>query len=399
MFLRPAKEDVRQAMTDLDATERVLAELIGYPTVSSDSNLAMIEHMALLLESHGARVDIFRDETGGKANLWGTIGPDRDGGIVLSGHSDVVPVTDQDWTMDPFALTPRDGLLYGRGTCDMKGFIACTLAMAPHFAAQELKRPVHFCFTHDEETGCLGARNLVPQLQERGIRPAMAIVGEPTTMQIIEGHKGCCEYTARFTGLEGHGSAPDRGVNAVVYAVRYVTRLMELAEELKHRAPRDTKFDPPWTTVNVGRLCGGVAHNVIPGKAEVEWEMRPAQYGDAEFVKEQLNHLIEHDLLPAMRAVSPWADITTEVIGEVVGLEPMEDNAVRDLVRELTGDMEAHTVPFGTEAGLFQGMGMSVVVCGPGSIAQAHKPDEYIARDQLGQCLDMLHGLRRSLSA
>ncbi|WP_375259983.1 acetylornithine deacetylase [Citreimonas sp.] len=386
-------------MTDLDATESILGALIAHPTVSTDPNVALIEHMAERLEASGARVEVFRDASGGKANLWGTIGPEGDGGIVLSGHSDVVPVADQDWSMDPWALTRRDDLLYGRGTCDMKGFIAASIAMAPHFAAQELRRPVHFCFTHDEEVGCLGARQLVPQLEARGIRPSIAIVGEPTTMQIIEGHKGCCEYTARFTGLEGHGSAPDRGVNAVLYAVRYVTRLMELAEELKHRAPRDTPFDPPWTTVNVGRLSGGVAHNVIPGKAEVEWEMRPSQYGDAEFVKEQLAHLVEHDLLPAMRAVSPWADITTEVIGEVVGLEPMTDNAARDLVRELTGDMDAHTVPFGTEAGLFQGMGMSVVVCGPGSIAQAHKPDEYISRPQLQACLDMLQGLRRSLVA
>ncbi|MGR3496402.1 acetylornithine deacetylase [Citreimonas sp.] len=386
-------------MTDLDATESILGALIAHPTVSAEPNVALIEHMAERLEASGARVEVFRDASGGKANLWGTIGPEGDGGIVLSGHSDVVPVADQDWSMDPWALTRRDDLLYGRGTCDMKGFIAASIAMAPHFAAQELRRPVHFCFTHDEEVGCLGARQLVPQLEARGIRPSIAIVGEPTTMQIIEGHKGCCEYTARFTGLEGHGSAPDRGVNAVLYAVRYVTRLMELAEELKHRAPRDTPFDPPWTTVNVGRLSGGVAHNVIPGKAEVEWEMRPSQYGDAEFVKEQLAHLVEHDLLPAMRAVSPWADITTEVIGEVVGLEPMTDNAARDLVRELTGDMDAHTVPFGTEAGLFQGMGMSVVVCGPGSIAQAHKPDEYISRPQLQACLDMLHGLRRSLVA
>lgn len=399
MLLRPAEKDVRQAMSDLDATEAILGALVAHPTVSSEPNIALIEHMAERLEDSGARVEVFRDETGGKANLWGTIGPEGDGGIVLSGHSDVVPVTDQNWSMDPFALTRRDDLLYGRGTCDMKGFIAASIAMAPHFAAQALKRPVHFCFTHDEEVGCLGARQLVPQLEARGIRPSIAIVGEPTTMQIIEGHKGCCEYTTRFTGLEGHGSAPDRGVNAVLYAVRYVSRLMELAEDLKQRAPRDTPFDPPWTTVNVGRLSGGVAHNVIPGKAEVEWEMRPSQYGDAEFVKEQLAHLIATDLLPAMRAVSPWADITTEVIGEVVGLEPMTSNAARDLVRELTGDMDAHTVPFGTEAGLFQGMGMSVVVCGPGSIAQAHKPDEYIARPQLQACLDMLHGLRRSLAA
>ncbi|MFZ7092088.1 acetylornithine deacetylase [Primorskyibacter sp. 2E233] len=385
-------------MSTLPETETLLADLIAFPTVSSDSNLDMINHMAGLLEHHGARVEVQRDATGDKANLWATLGPEGDGGVVLSGHSDVVPVADQDWSLDPFVMSPRDALLYGRGSCDMKGFIAAALAMAPAYAEQTLRRPVHFCFTYDEEVGCLGARQLVPHLQESGIKPAMAIIGEPTSMQIIEGHKGCCEYTTRFTGLEGHGSAPDRGVNAVSYAVRYVARLLELAEELKTRAPRGSRFDPPWTTVNIGRLSGGVAHNVIPGKAELEWEMRPVEWGDANFVKDALNEYIETELLPAMRAVSPYADISTQVIGEVVGLEPMEDNAIRDLVHQLTGGNSCDVVPFGTEAGLFQHMGMSVVVCGPGSIVQAHKPDEYIAREQLQQCLDMLHGLGRSLT-
>ena len=386
-------------MTDLGLAESLLGTLIEYPTVSAEPNAEMIDYMAGYLADFGARVEVYRAEEAGKANLWATIGPDAPGGIVLSGHSDVVPVTDQDWSMDPFRMFQRQDLLFGRGTCDMKGFIACALAMAGAYAAVPLKRPVHFCFTHDEEVGCLGARQLVPQLQDRGLRPAIAIVGEPTMMHIIEGHKGCCEYTTRFAGLEGHGSAPDRGVNAVQYAVRYVARLMELAEELKMRAPRESAFDPPWTTINVGRLQGGVAHNVIPGKAEIDWEMRPVRIGDADFVNEALHRLVEEDLLPAMRAVSPWSDIVTEVIGEVAGLEPMEDNAARDLVMALTGQNACELVPFGTEAGLLQSMGCSVVVCGPGSIAQAHKPDEYIARDQLAQCLQMLHGLGRQIAA
>ncbi|ETX14980.1 acetylornithine deacetylase [Roseivivax halodurans JCM 10272] len=383
----------------LERTEAILSDLIAHPTVSSDPNAALIDHMADRLESAGARVEVFRDESGQKANLWGTIGPEMAGGVLLSGHSDVVPVADQDWSTDPWQMTERGDLLMGRGTCDMKGFIAAAVAMAEDYAATNLRRPVHFCFTHDEEVGCLGAQSLVPLLKEREALPAIAIVGEPTEMRIIEGHKGCCEYTARFHGLEGHGSNPDRGVNAVAYAVRYVTRLMELAEELKLRAPRESRFDPPWTTVNIGKLAGGVAHNVIPGRAEVEWEMRPVQYGDAEFVKEQLRHLIETELLPAMRAVTPWADITVETIGEVVGLEPMDDNMARALVTQLTGGNSADVVPFGTEAGLFQELGMSVVVCGPGSIAQAHKPDEYVSRQQLAECLTMLEGLRRNLAA
>ncbi|KUF12698.1 acetylornithine deacetylase [Pseudoponticoccus marisrubri] len=386
-------------MTVLAQTEDLLSRLIAHPTVSTDSNREMLADAASWLEHHGARVDLIEDSTGRKANLWATIGPEGDGGIVLSGHSDVVPVTDQDWSVDPFALTDRDDLLYGRGACDMKGFIAAALAMAPRYGEVPLRRPVHICLTHDEEVGCLGARALVPELQRRGIRPGIAIVGEPTSMRIIEGHKGCCEYTTRFTGLEGHGSAPDRGVNAVAYAVRYATRLMELSESLKARAPLGSRFDPPWSTVNIGRLAGGVAHNVIPGKAELEWEMRPVHWTDTDYVKNALESFVAAELLPAMRAISPHADITTEVIGEVVGLEPMAENAARDLVAGLTGQETCDLVPFGTEAGLFQEMGMSVVVCGPGSIQQAHKPDEYVARTQLADCLEMLEGLGRSIAA
>ncbi|MGR3702150.1 MAG: acetylornithine deacetylase [Paracoccaceae bacterium] len=385
-------------MTDLSRTQAILANLVGFPTVSADSNLAMIDHMANLLSDAGARVDLFHDDTGTKANLFATIGPDREGGIVLSGHSDVVPVTDQNWTSDPFRLEERDGRLFGRGTCDMKGFIAATLAMAPDYAARRLKRPIHFAFTYDEEVGCLGARSLVPALQARGIRPAMAIVGEPTDMRIIEGHKGCCEYTVAFQGLEGHGSNPDRGVNAVEYAVAYVARLMELRHQLRHRTPVASVFEPPWTTINIGRLSGGVAHNVIASRAELDWEMRPVQDSDAAFVRQTMADYCNDVLLPQMQAVCPDAGITTYVIGEVCGLEPMEENAARRLVAELTGANGADVVSFGTEAGLFQQMGLSAVLCGPGSIEQAHKADEYVTLSQLDQCLTMLHGLGERLT-
>jgi acetylornithine deacetylase len=386
-------------MSLLPRTEALLARLIACPTVSSDSNMEMMALMADHLEHFGARVELFSDSTGRKANLFATLGPDIPGGVVLSGHSDVVPVTDQIWSSDPFTLTERDDHLYGRGSCDMKGFIAAALALAEPVSQTPLRRPLHLCFTHDEEVGCLGARALVPELQRRGYAPRMALVGEPTGMRLIEGHKGCCEYTTRFTGLEGHGSDPDAGVNAVLYALRYTQRLMDLAEALKTRAPADSRFTPPWTTVNVGRLAGGVAHNVIPGRAELDWEMRPVQPGDAEYMREALAHYVTHDLLPAMRAVHPGADITTEVIGEVAGLMPMPDNEARDLISRLTGSNTADVVPFGTEAGLFQDMGMSVVVCGPGEIAQAHKPDEFVTRSQLAQCLGLLEGVARSLAA
>lgn len=373
----------------LKATVDLLDRLISYPTISSDSNLEMIAELATRLESAGALVEVM--ESAGKANLFATIGPDEPGGLVLSGHTDVVPVADQDWASDPFIMREDDGLLYGRGTCDMKGFIAAAVTMAPHFA--KTKKPVHFAFTYDEEVGCLGARALVPELEKRGIRPAMALIGEPTEMRLIEGHKGCCEYTAHFTGLEGHGSAPELGVNAVEYAAQYVSKLLELRASLIQRVPHDSPFDPPWTTLNIGRVAGGVAHNVIAGKAEVDWEMRPVQSSDQQYVKDTVAQYVETELLPKMRAVYPKADIKTDIIGEVAGLTPMPQNAARDLIAGLIGANGADVVPFGTEAGLFQEMGMDVIVCGPGSIAQAHKPDEFIAIDQLGACLDMLERL------
>jgi acetylornithine deacetylase len=383
----------------LDATKSLLAELIGYPTISFDGNLELIAHLASRLEDAGARVSIQYDPTGRKANLFGTLGPDTDGGVVLSGHTDVVPVADQPWSADPFDMIEADGRLYGRGTCDMKGFIAAAVTLAPHFAQAVRDRPLHFAFTYDEETGCLGAQHLAHELRRRELRPAVAIIGEPTDMRIIEGHKGCFEYTTHFHGLEGHGSNPDLGVNAVEYAVRYVARLLELKDMLRSRAPMGSRFDPPWTTLNVGGMRGGVAHNVIASRAHVDWEMRPVQAEDAAFVKDRLNDFIDRVLLPQMRAVDPEADIFTEVIGEVEGLEPVEQNMARQIVAELTGDNRADVVPFGTEAGIFQGLGMDVVVCGPGSIEQAHKADEYVSVAQLDRCIDMLGKLGDKLAS
>lgn len=382
----------------LDEAKRILKDLIAFPTVSADSNLAMIGYMADHLEACGARVEVFNDPTGQKANLFATLGPDTDGGLVLSGHSDVVPVTDQDWSSDPFDLVERDGRLYGRGTCDMKGFIAATLAMAPHFAQTPRTSPIHFAFTYDEETGCIGAGHLAQSLTERGIRPSMALIGEPTMMRIIEGHKGCFEYTTRFQGLEGHGSAPDLGVNAVEYAVRYVARLLELREQLKGMAPKDSPFDPPWTTMNVGALHGGSVHNVIAPKAQVDWEMRPVQDVDAQFVKHAITTYCNETLLPAMQAVHPEASIETEIVGEVAGLIPVEGNEAKRILSELTGANSADVVPFGTEAGIFQQLGMDVVVCGPGSIEQAHKADEFLSVDQLSNCLDLLEKIDQNFA-
>ncbi len=380
-------------MDRLAQTEGLLATLIAFPTISSDSNLDLINWAANHLDGLGARLDVQSSPDGSKANLFATFGPEGDGGLILSGHSDVVPVADQDWTSDPFAMVARDDRLFGRGTCDMKGFIACVLALVPEMSRWPLARPLHVALTYDEETGCLGAKTLAADLHKRDLRPAMAIIGEPTCMQVIDGHKGCYEYTTHITGLEGHGSAPDLGVNAAVIAARYAMRLMELEGELRRRAPADSPYEPPWSTINIGKIAGGVAHNVIPGLAEVEWDLRPVNTEDADFVLDQVDRYAE-GLLPAMRAIDPSATILRETIGETIGLSRATRNEAARIATALTGANGTGTVPFGTEAGLYQQLGIDCVVCGPGSIEQAHKPDEFIARDQLAACLTMLEGLK-----
>lgn len=383
----------------LPGTVDILRELVAFPTVSADPNVGLIHAIGERLEKLGARVRMTHDAGRRKANIFATLGPDAEDGIVLSGHTDVVPVEGQDWQSDPFALIERDGRLYGRGTCDMKGFIAAALAMAPSFAALELKRPLHFAFTYDEEVGCLGAQVMLADLAAAGIRPSRCIVGEPTEMKIIDGHKGCCEYTTTFTGTEGHASRIDLGVNAIHYAARYVDRLVSIGEELKQRAPAGSEFLPPWSTVQVGRINGGVSRNTIAGKCSVEWELRPVNGDDFRYAKQALEHLVEHDLLPAMQRGSATAGIVTETIGEVGGLVPMKLNEADQLVRALTGDTApAKLVSFGTEAGLFQEHGVATVICGPGSIEQAHKPNEFIELSQLDACLSMLDRLQSHLT-
>lgn len=386
-------------MNHLNQTQDILERLIAYPTISADSNLQMIEFLADYLDHLGADVSLNHSPDGKKANLFATLGQGHENGVLLSGHTDVVPVADQDWSHDPFDMIQRDGRLYGRGTCDMKGFIAACLSKAYDYANSPLKTPVHFAFTYDEETGCIGAQGLAKWLQKQGITPRIAIIGEPTGMKAIEGHKGCCEYTTHFHGKAGHGSMPDIGLNAVEYALRYGTKLMDIAQNLQARAPDNSRFDPPWTTLNIGRIRGGHIHNVIPENCSMDWEFRPVQDTDFTYVKETIETYVNDTLRPEMQRRDPNANITTEIVGEVVGLEPTDKNEARDIVFELTGQNHADVVPFGTEAGIFAALGMSVVVCGPGSIEQAHKPDEFIELSQLDACLSFLTKLEGKLVA
>ncbi len=384
-------------MTLLEKTQNILRDLIAFPSISAQSNLDIIEYIANYLDSFGISVAIFYDKSQNKANLFATIGPMSEGGIVLSGHSDVVPVEGQNWFNDPFKMVAIDAKLYGRGSCDMKGFIATCLALCPQFTSAPLSRPLHFSFTHDEETGCLGAQELIKILVEKKIRPAMAIIGEPTEMVMIEGHKGCYEYVTEFQGLPGHGSRPELGVNAVEYAVDYVAYLKSLRTELADRSPQNGKFIPPFTTLNIGSIHGGIASNVIAASCQVAWDLRPVQDTDAAFVKGEMHKYCHQHLLPKMQKIYGESNIITHIVGEVEGLIPVENNKAIELVAELTGKNNRELVAFGTEAGLFQSMGMDVVVCGPGSIEQAHKADEFISLGQLQSSLNMLEKLARKL--
>ncbi len=382
--------DVRSG-AGLDHALHLLGDLVAFPTVTSESNLDLIAYATAHLAGVGADLVTTYDEGHRKANLLATIGPRVDGGVVLSGHTDVVPA-EGSWSTSPFTARITDGAVYGRGTADMKGFIACVLSMAEHFAAADLRVPVHIALTYDEEVGCLGAPMLLRELARTGPRPGAAIVGEPTEFRVIEGHKGCYEYTTTITGQEGHASAPAKGVNAVEHAGRYIGRLLELRAELVSRTPSASPYDPPETTISVGTIHGGTARNIIAGSCSFDWDMRPVRRADAEHVTAALA-AYERDVVAELRRSHPEAGITTTAVGTVDGLEPVDGSPAVALARVLLDDPLVGVVPFGTEAGLYQEAGIPAIVCGPGSIDVAHQPDEHIPIADLEACLGMLHRL------
>ena len=377
-------------MTTLDKTISVLTDLIGYPSISSESNVDIINYLSDKIKSLGGKIDIIKTADNKQANIFATIGPEIDGGIVLSGHTDVVPAKELNWNSDPFKLTRKDDLLYGRGSCDMKGFIASTIVAAEILKNKNLNYPVHFSFTYDEEIGCFGARHLIKELKKYKYKPSIVIIGEPTNMEIIEAHKGDCEYTTCFHGIEGHASNPEKGLSAIQYGSLFTNKLFEIGNELKRRAPSDSPFNPPWTTVQVGKIEGGVAHNVIAGQCSIDWEMRPINEEDKNFVKNNLLKYCQNKLLPEMQSKFTEAKIETETIGEIPGLIPQKDNQARVIMQDLLQSNSTGVISFGTEAGIFQEMNMDVVVCGPGSIDQAHKANEFVSISELDKCLQNL---------
>tara|TARA_Y100001935_G_scaffold218025_1_gene190621 strand:- start:164 stop:1354 length:1191 start_codon:yes stop_codon:yes gene_type:complete len=376
---------------------KILTDLISFRTISGEDNSALINYCENYLHKFGATSFRTYDKEKKRINLFATINAKKGNGvkpIILSGHTDTVPVS-KEWSTDPFTASIKNEKLYGRGSCDMKGFLACVLAYAPIYANTNLNRDIHFCFTFDEETACLGAPILIEELKKRNIQDAICIIGEPTKMKIIDAHKGCYEYTTYFEGLAGHSSAPHKGVSAVEFATRYANKLIELREELKKRVPKDSIFDPPFSTLQVGGIFGGIAHNVIADKCHIHWETRPVVKEDGIFLNHEIDKFANEILLPEMKKIFSKSAIKKEIIGEVTGFDRDEKSEACELVSSLTGDNSREVVSFGTEAGLFQEIGISTVVCGPGSIEQAHKVDEFIELSELKKCLKFLDDLKK----
>ena len=373
----------------LGETKSLLRDLVGFDTTSQNSNLPLIEHVADYLSDHGAATRLIPSADGAKANLFATIGPDIPGGIVLSGHSDVVPGDGQNWSTDPFALTEADGKLYGRGSADMKGFIACALAMAPRFAEMDLNRPIHFAFSYDEEVGCLGVGRLIDVVLSELPRPAAVIVGEPTGMQIASAHKGICAMTTTVRGREAHSSRPQDGVNAISAAASLVSYLYRLCDELAE-TDRDDRFEPPFTTFNVGQIGGGDAINIIARECLLNWEFRPIPGADPADIIARVEAWVKDELLPRMLATDPSCAVESICEFVVPPLDAPEGSVAEAIARKATGLNSTGTVAFVTEASLFADASVPAIVCGPGDIAQAHQPDEFIEITQLDSCLRFL---------
>jgi acetylornithine deacetylase len=377
----------------------MLERLVAFDTTSAKTNLPLLDFVAAYLAEHGIRSELVHDETGRKANLWATIGPERDSGVVLSGHTDVVPVAGQDWATDPFRVTERDGRLYGRGTADMKGFLAVALSLAPEFVAAKLRAPVHFAFSYDEEVGCIGVRRLIPFLAERGVRPAAVIVGEPTSMQVVTAHKGIRAFRTTVTGVEAHSSRSELGLNAIMYAAKLIAFLRKAASDFKAHADAHSGYEPPYPTVNVGVIEGGTALNIVPKTCSFLWEVRTLPGADDGELLRRFEAFSRDEVLPDLRAEAPAASIVTAPSHRVPALADEPNSAAATLALALAGKNEARRVSYGSEAGLFRDAGLSTVLCGPGDIADAHRPNESIAVAQIDACVRFQRGLVRHLSS
>lgn len=380
-------------VTLIDNSEQILAKLISFDTVSRNPNKELISYIADLLDNAGISSQLIPDATGKKANLYATVGASDVGGIMLSGHTDVVPVDGQNWTKPPFELTMEDGRLYGRGTADMKGFVASAVATAIKASKRKLKVPLSLAFSYDEEIGCVGVRSMIELLDKAPVKPAMCIVGEPTNMQVATGHKGKTALRAIFTGVEGHSALAPNALNALHLGSDFISILRETQTELCRSGTSDADYDIPYTTVHAGKMSGGVALNIVPNRCEIDFEIRNILGDDTasiiEIVRDKASALIE-----IHKTTHAQADISIEVVNSYPGLDTLVDADVVKFVQSLTGANSTAKIAFGTEGGLFSSqLRIPTVVCGPGSMAQGHKPDEFIERDQIRRCDAMLDAL------
>jgi acetylornithine deacetylase len=369
----------------------ILEALVGFDTVSRNSNLALIGWVEGYLAHHGITSRLFPDETGLKAALFASIGPADTPGYVLSGHTDVVPVDGQSWHSDPFSLRVADGRAYGRGAADMKGFIACCLALVPDMIAADLARPLHLAFSYDEEIGCVGVRPMLRWLSEQPVKPLGAFIGEPSGMQVVIGHKGKRSARIRVQGTAAHSSLAPKAVNAVQFGARIVARIADIAARLAASGPRDALYDITHSTGHVGVMHGGEALNIVPDRCEIVFEFRTIAEDDPDALMDEVRAYAMDELLPQMQRIDPRADIDMDVFAGFSGLNTPPDASIVSLAKHLAGRNHHAKVAYGTEAGLFTAMaGIPAVVLGPGSITQAHKPDEFIAVSELENCVAML---------
>ncbi len=364
-------------------------DLVAMDTTSRVPNLGLIETVRDALAERGIASTLTHDKREGWANLFATIPAHdgaTDGGVVLSGHTDVVPVDGQDWDSDPFKPAIRDGRLYGRGTCDMKGFIGAALALVPEMQAARLAKPIHFALSYDEEIGCAGAPLLIADLKQRGLNPSGCIVGEPTSMRPIIAHKGINTYRCCVRGHAAHSSLTPKGLNAIEYAARLICHIRDIADEFRAKGPFDELYDVPFTTAQTSQIQGGNAINTVPAECRFSFEFRNLPTLDPDAIFAKIDACARDTLLPKMRREHPDAAIEISKIASAPGLDADEQAAITQLVRALSADQSQRKVAYGTEAGLFANAGIPSVVCGPGNIEQAHKPNEYVELAQLDGC-------------
>ena len=371
---------------NVERTKEVLEALVSFDTVSRNSNLDLIAWVEGYLDRLGVEHERIYDETGKKSNLWATLGPIDVPGYILSGHTDVVPVDDQDWTDSPFKLTERDGKLYGRGSTDMKGYVACFLAAVPDMLNANLKKPLHLAMSYDEEVGCWGVRRMIPKILEEAAKPIACFVGEPTEMDVVIGHKGKRSFKVVVHGRTCHSSLAPLGVNAVEYAARVIAKIRDISDRMAKSGTRDELYDIPFTTGHTGYLHGGTALNIVPDIATFEFEFRVLAQDKSSILAQEVIDYAKNVLEPEMKAVAPEAGFDFQDRSEFAGLDTSPDAEVTVLAKQLSGRNRHSKVAYGTEGGLFSLAGIPTVVCGPGSIDQAHKADEFIAVTELEKC-------------